>query len=312
MGQRVLVIGSTGRLGRHFVNALCAEGHAVLALVRTDASSENPERRGLLARYAQSGVSFLEGSLEEIETLDRGMREVDAVISCIDHRPDHLRLQANIATVAARLDHIARVIPSQFGIDSRLYGETRVEHGDFKRKLQVVFERSGAPFTFVHTNGLASDWVGSLGQLGLPRPPAAEVEVYGRGDVRFSMVALEDAARYTVSVLFDERTRNKHVAIIPSGNIMTQLELIETWERKTGRSLRRVPVSSTALDARIERLARDPAKRSAMALAQLVRAAWIDGLGDGRRHSEVIELTELCPDIRPRSIPEYLDRYLDA
>jgi pinoresinol/lariciresinol reductase len=312
MGQRVLVIGATGRLGRHVVNALHAEGHAVLALIRADPARETLERRALLDRYAQSGVTFLAGSLEDIEILDRGMREVDAVISCIDHRPDHLRLQANIATVAARLDHIARVIPSQFGIDSRLYGETRVEHGDFKRKMQAVFERSGVPFTFVHTNGLASDWAGSLGQLGLPRPPTDEVEVYGRGDVRFSMVALEDAARYAVRALFDERTQNKHVAIIPPTNILTQLELIEIWERKTGRSLRRVPVSATGLDERIEQLARDPAKRSALALAQLVRAAWIDGLGDGRRLAEVAELTELYPDIRYRSIPAYLERYLDA
>jgi hypothetical protein len=44
-------------------------------------------------------------------------------------------------------------------------------------------------------------------------------------------------------------------------------------------------------------------------MAQLVRAAWIDGLGDGRRLPDVIELSELYPNIDYRRASEYLDRY---
>ncbi len=311
MQERVLLIGATGRLGQHFVKALQSEGHSILALIRKDPATDDPHRRELLARYARSRVKVLDGGLEDVAALERGMREVDAVISCIDHRPDHLLLQSNIAEVAARFAHISRVIPSQFGIDSRLYGETRVEHGDFKRKMQSVFQDAGVPFSFVHTNGLANEWVGSLGQLGLPRPPTEQVEVYGTGDIRFSVVALEDVARYAVRALFDERTRNKHVAIIPPDNIVTQTQLIRIWERKTGRTLRRAPVSSAALDERIEGFGRDPSKRPLLAMAQLVRAAWIDGLGDGRRLPDVLELTELYPDIGYRSVSEYLERYVD-
>jgi len=310
MQKRVLLIGATGRLGQHFLKALQSEGHSVLALIRNDRAAEDPHRRELLAHYARSGVRFLDGGLEDSAALERGMNEVEAVISCIDHRPDHLLLQANIAKVAARFGHIERVMPSQFGIDSRLYGETRVEHGDVKRKMQGVFQDAGVPFTFVHTNGLANEWVGSLGQLGLPRPPTEQVEVYGTGDTRFSMVALEDVARYAVRALFDERARNKHVAIIPPDNTITQSQLIGLWERKTGTTLRRVPISSAALDERIDQLGRDPSKRPLLAMAQLIRAAWIDGLGDGRRLPDVLELTERYADIGYRSVSEYLERWL--
>jgi uncharacterized protein YbjT (DUF2867 family) len=312
MQERVLLIGATGRLGQHFVKALQSEGHSVLALTRKDRATEDPGRHELLALYARSGVRFLDGGLEDISALERGINEVDAVISCIDHRPDHLLLQANIAKAATRFGHIARVMPSQFGIDSRLYGETRVEHGDVKRKMQSVFQDAGVPFSFVHTNGLANEWVGSLGQLGLPRLPAEQVELYGTGDTRFSMVALEDVARYAVRALFDERTRNRHVAIIPPDNTLTQTQLIGMWERKTGRTLQRVTVSSAALDERIDLLSRDPSMRPLLAMAQLVRAAWIDGLGDGRRLPDVLELTQLYPDIGYRRVSEHLDRYLDA
>ena len=42
---------------------------------------------------------------------------------------------------------------------------------------------------------------------------------------------------------------------------------------------------------------------------QLIRAAWIDGLGDGRRRADVLELTELYPDIGYETIPQYLRQF---
>lgn len=312
MPQRVLIIGATGRLGRHVVPALRAAGHAVTALVREGEGDATPERRARFQHLVQSGASLVPGCLEDEASLDRACRGAEAVISCVDHRPDHLRLQANLARAAARAGSVRRILPSQFGIDSRLYGEARVDHGDLKRGLQQVFATSGVPVTYVHTNGLASAWVGSLGQLGLAEPPHHEVEVYGEGAVRFSTVAAEDAARYAVRALTDERTRDRHVAIIPADNLLTQAELISLWEAKSGARLRRRAVSAQALDARIAALAQDPNRRPQFAMAQLVRAAWIDGLGDGRRLEDVIELSALYPDIRYHRAADYLDRYLPA
>ena len=95
MPQRVLLIGATGRLGRHFVDALKEEKHQVVALVRTGMQGAGADRRLLLDRFASAGVELFQGSLEDEEGLDRACRDVDAVVSCVDHRPDRLRLQEN-------------------------------------------------------------------------------------------------------------------------------------------------------------------------------------------------------------------------
>jgi uncharacterized protein YbjT (DUF2867 family) len=309
MSQRVLLVGATGRLGRHFVSALREQDHTVVALARNDSDGTGSDRRRLLESFSQDGVVLVDGNLEDEASLKRACQDADAVVSCIDHRPDHLRLQVNLAKAAARSGSVRRILPSQFGIDSRLYGNTRVDRGDLKRELQQTFATSGAAVTYVHTNGLASEWVGSLGQLGLSAPPTREVEVYGDGIVQFSTVAPEDAARYAVRALADSETVNKHVAIVPPDNLLTQHDLIDLWEDKAGVKLHRLVVSSQVLDERIGSLALNPAQRPQLAMVQLVRAAWIDGLGDGRRLPNVLELSQRYSDIRYQSAGEYLSRY---
>jgi hypothetical protein len=74
--------------------------------------------------------------------------------------------------------------------------------------------------------------------------------------------------------------------------------------------LRRRTVSTQALDARIAELAADPARRPQLAMAQLARAAWVDGFGDGRRLPDVVGLVELYPDLGYVRASAFLDRYL--
>jgi len=118
MPQRVLLIGATGRLGRHFVQALREQGNSVIALVRDQSASADPNRIRLLEQFSRNGVTLVEGDLEDEASLDRACSDADAVVSCIDHRPDHLRLQVNLARAASKSGSVRRILPSQFGIDS--------------------------------------------------------------------------------------------------------------------------------------------------------------------------------------------------
>jgi uncharacterized protein YbjT (DUF2867 family) len=309
MAKHILVVGSTGRLGRHFVDVLVREGHQVTALVRDDGDPRG-DRDALLDRFAADGVKVVPGALDDAASLDRACEGVSEIVSCVDHRPDHLLQQAALAQAAARAGTVQRIIPSQFGIDSRLYGEARVDHGDAKRAVQDKFAEAGVPVTFIHTNGLAAEWVGSLGQLGLARPPQEEVEVYGEGETKFSTVAIEDVARFGVRALFDPAAANRHVVIIPPENLLSQNQLIALWDRKAGVRLNRRTITLEALDARIAALSQDPTKRPQLAMSQLVRAAWIDGLGDGRRLPDVLDAVQAYPDVNYVRASDYLDRYL--
>jgi hypothetical protein len=48
---------------------------------------------------------------------------------------------------------------------------------------------------------------------------------------------------YTIKAATDPRTCNRIVIYRPPENILSQLELISLWERKTGRSFNRIHVS---------------------------------------------------------------------
>lgn len=313
MTDRVLLIGATGHVGRHFVHALRQNGHEVLMLLRPDVPKDREGERGILIEsLLRRGAKIIEGNLEDPLSLERASSEVDAVVSCIDHRPDHLKLQGALARAAAKSVRVKRIIPSQFGMDSRSYEQSRVDHGDTKRQLQQEFDACGVPITYVHVNGLATYWAASLGQLGLKIPPRDQIDVYGDGNVKFSMVTPEDVARYSARALFDRRTASRHTLISPPENRLSQNELIATWEARTESKLRRRVIPARELDERIAALAHQPDKFAELSFLQLIRAAWIDGLGDGRRRPDVLELTELYADIGYGTIPQYLEQFVSV
>ncbi len=93
---------------------------------------------------------------------------------------------------------------------------------------------------------------------------------------------------------------------------MSQNELIAIWEARTKSRLRRRVIPARELDERIATLAHRPDKFAELSFLQLIRAAWIDKLGDGRRRPDVLELTELYPDIGYETIPQYLERFVSV
>jgi len=57
----------------------------------------------------------------------------------------------------------------------------------------------------------------------------------------------EDVAMYTIKVADDARTLNRVVTYQPPKNIVSQLELISLWEKKTGQNFIRVHLSEEEL-----------------------------------------------------------------
>lgn len=57
----------------------------------------------------------------------------------------------------------------------------------------------------------------------------------------------EDVAKYTIKVANDPRTCNKIVIYKMQKNILSQIELISLWEKKTGKSVKKVHVAEEEL-----------------------------------------------------------------
>ncbi len=62
----------------------------------------------------------------------------------------------------------------------------------------------------------------------------------------------EDIAAYVAKTLDDPRTVNKRLIVAPPKNRTTQLDLIRTWERVSGQSVKRTYMSAEEIETGIQ------------------------------------------------------------
>lgn len=67
----------------------------------------------------------------------------------------------------------------------------------------------------------------------------------------------DDMAKYTAKTLNDPRTMNKTVFVRPTDNILTQMEIVQIWEKLTGKELDKTYVSANDFLADIEGIKSD-------------------------------------------------------
>lgn len=63
----------------------------------------------------------------------------------------------------------------------------------------------------------------------------------------------DDIAKYTAKTLNDPRTLNKTVCIRCPENVLTQIELVQIWEKLTGNELEKNNIAAKDFLANIER-----------------------------------------------------------
>ncbi|MCX4679067.1 SDR family oxidoreductase [Streptomyces sp. NBC_01433] len=151
--DRVLVIGATGRTGRHVVAELTAHGLTPVALVR-DAT----RARGLLP-----DAEIVVGDLTAPDTLTAAVSDIDAVVfvhgSDADSRPDSVE-RVDYGGVVNILDALAGrrpriVLMTAIFVTRRGHRFNEGGHAvDWKRRSERVVRLSGAPYTIVRPGWL--------------------------------------------------------------------------------------------------------------------------------------------------------------
>lgn len=237
--SKILVFGATGYLGKYMVKASVSMGHPTYAYVRPANPDAKPSKLPQHRELESLGVTIFQGELDEHETMVAALKQVDVVISTLAV-PQHLE-QFKIIDAIKKAGNIKRFVPSEFGNEvDRVSGlppfQALLEN---KKKVRRATEAAGIPFTYVSANSFAAYFVDYLLH---PHERTQHVSIYGNGDAKAVLNFEEDVAAYTIRASVDPRVCNRVIIYRPPGNIVSQLDLVSSWEKKTGTKLQRTHI----------------------------------------------------------------------
>ncbi|XP_062022756.1 probable pinoresinol-lariciresinol reductase 3 [Rosa rugosa] len=304
--SRVLIIGATGNLGHHLANASLHFSHPTFALVRPDTFSD-PHKSQNLRALSDAGVTLLQGSLEDEESLVEAVKQVDVVICAVQAK--QVLHQKHLIQVIKNAGSIKRFIPSEFGLDPDKTQISGMDYNFYSNKAEIrrLVEAQGIPYTFVSCNFYTSYLLPSLVQPGLKVPPRDKVTIFGDGNTKGVFVKEIDVAAFTIRTLDDPRTLNKVLYFRPPGNVYSLNELVELWESKIGKKLEKVFVSEEELLKKIK----ETSYPDNMALI-FIYSAFIKGDQTyfDIESADSADATKLYPELNYTTISQYLDTLL--
>ncbi|KAL4651009.1 hypothetical protein ACB092_01G127500 [Castanea dentata] len=297
--SKILVFGGTGYIGNYMVKASIFLGHPTYVYARPITPQTTRSKIDLHKDLQSMGVTIVQGELNEHEKIVSVLREVDIVISTLAY-PQVLD-QLKIIDAIKVAGNIKRFLPSDFGCE-----EDRVTplppfevFLDKKRKIRRVIEAAGISYTFVSANCFGAYFVNYLLR---PHEKKDDVVVYGSAVLNYE----EDIALYTIKVANDPRTCNRIVLYRPLKNIVSQLELISLWEKKTGQSFNRVYVPEEEL-VRLSETTPAPNNIPVCILHSIFAKGELMSFEIGE---DDIEASTLYPDFEYTTIDQLLDIFL--
>lgn len=211
----VLVIGATGRTGRHVVSGLLERGARVRALVRTPVNAGLPEE-----------VEVVRGDLDDPASVSRAAEGAQAAF-LLWHRFSADGAKEVVTALAEHCDHITYLSAS----------DLRAEDGDRPvdgvwASIEALIEQAPVTHTFVRGGGFAGntlEWAEQIRSGDTVRMPFAEA---GR-----SLVDERDLAAVSVRGLLDPDMVGASPSVT-GPEVLTQRMQVETIGRVLGRTLR--------------------------------------------------------------------------
>ncbi|KFK36255.1 hypothetical protein AALP_AA4G098500 [Arabis alpina] len=311
---RILVVGGTGLVGRRIVMECLAEGYETYVLQRPETGMDF-DKVQLLLSFKSQGARLVEASFSDHQSLVSAVKQVDIVVSAmaVVHSPNNnILLHLNLVKAIKEAGNIKRFLPSEFGMDP-----PRMKHAlppgretfDQKMEIRNAIEAAGIPHTYLVGACFASRFAGNLSQFGTWVPPKKKVDIYGDGNVKVVFAYEKDVAKYVAKTLNDPRTMNKTVYIRPAGNILTQMELVQMWEKLAGKELEKTNVSAKDFLADIEKTKKDKEILQQIVLGHLYHLFYEGCLTDHEVGDDE-EASKLYPDVKYTRMDEYLKIFL--
>ncbi|KAH1040508.1 hypothetical protein J1N35_042251 [Gossypium stocksii] len=301
--NKILIFGGTGYFGTYMVKASINLGHPTFVFARPITPQSTLNKINLHKEFESVGVTIIQGELKEHEKIVAILRQVDIVISLLPF-PQILD-QIHIIEAIKVAGNIKRFLPSEFGAEEdRLSFLPPFEAClDKKRKIRRAVEASGIPYTYVSANCFGAYF---LNYLLRPHEQHEDVIIYGSGEAKAPFTYEEDIANYTIRVANDQRTCNKIVIYKMQKNILSQIELISLWEKKTGKYFKKVHVPEEELVKLTETLPFPDNVRASILHGLFVKGDLVNyELGEND-----LEASSLYPDYKYTTIDQLLDVFL--
>ncbi|KAK1326683.1 Eugenol synthase 1 [Acorus calamus] len=301
--SKILVIGGSGYIGKHIVRASVSMGHPTFALLRPQTlTSPDPSKQGLINDFKSIGVKIIQGDLNDHDLLVRCIKRVDVVISAVS-TADHLD-QPKIINAIKEAGNVKRFLPSEFGIEGGRVKMLPVFQPlmDDKLMIRKAVIAAGIPYTFVAGNFFAEYFIDALMR---PLENKDTVTVYGNGETKGVMNLEEDVAAFAISTVDDPRTLNRLVICKPPKNTVTQLGLIDMWEKKTGKKYKRVHLPEEEV-VRLSETLPEPAN---IRIA-IVHNIFVDESSSYELGEDDLEASALYPDYKYSTMDQVMDRMI--
>ena len=304
--SKILIIGSTGYIGKFIVEASTKLGHPTFALVRETAVND-PAKVNLIEKFKNLGVTLLYGDLYNHESLVKAIKQVDVVISTVGFM--QTADQTKIIAAIKEAGNIKRFFPSEFGNDVDRVHAVEPAKSTFDLKVQIrrAIEAEGIPYTYVSSNCFAGYFLPSLAQPGATSPPRDKVTILGDGNPKAVFNKEDDIGTYTICAVDDPRTLNKILYLKPPQNIYSFNELVALWEKKIGKVLEKVYVPEDKL---LKDIAEAPIPINV--ILAINHSVFVKG---DHTNFEIepsfgVEAYELYPDVKYTTVDEYLDQFV--
>ncbi|KAK9103016.1 hypothetical protein Sjap_020270 [Stephania japonica] len=304
---KVLVLGGNGYLGKRLVKASLREGHPTYVLQRNENVMDINKIQALL-RLKKRGAQFIEASVSNHESLVRALKQVDVVVSALPQYSEP-SLEYKVIDAIKEAGNIKRYVPSEYSIDpSRRFHTLEPAMGVAEKSFAVrkAIQDAEIPYTSIAANLFAGYYAPNLFQVDTLMPPKDKVSIYGDGNAKVIILDEDDIATYTIKTIDDPRTINKTLHLVPPENIVSQNELIEIWEKLTGKKLEKSNVSREDFLAKME-----GADFGTQLMVCFTYPICYEGcltnyeIGEGGE-----EASKLYPDVKYIRVDEYLKRYL--
>lgn len=295
MSSPVLVVGSTGVLGRALVTQLLAQGMAVRAMARSPAKARD---------LAELGAEVVPGDLRDPASLRRACDGAGQVVAAAHALPGG---HGNSSQTVDDAGHRALIGSARdCGVSRFVYtsaqGVSSSHPIDFFRTKHAVEEHlkaSGVPWVILRPSAFM-EWHAHEfnGKSVLAR---GKVTLLGSGTRRRNFVAARDVAAVAVHVLGDASVVNRTIEIGGPDNL-TDTEVAELYGRIAGvtPSISRVPIAALrVMGALLRPLA--PGISRIMRMAALLNSAPDETFDASRLTAEFpIALTSLEEFVREK------------